>query len=113
MARLIERFGLSGTNWTRKTSTLSALVTTMRPTPVSVISLSELVARCPYPMKQHQTLEASRWMVQQVNERLEGQEPARFQAFDRTPLDIMAFTMYAAERERKADSDPVLSSIEQ
>lgn len=95
------RIGLSGTNWTRKTTTIRELCRALAPLPVDIVSLSSLVDRCPYPMGRGQTLDASRWMVAQVEHVLERSlPPDSVQVFDRTPLDILAFTRYAADQAR-------------
>lgn len=93
------RIGLSGTNWTRKTTTIQQVAAALSPTPVEIVSLSSLVQQCPFPMGPAQTLDGSKWMVDQVTSILARPVPVgTIQVFDRTPLDILAFTLYAAER---------------
>lgn len=110
------RIGLSGTNWTRKSTTIQRLVKHLAPRPVEEIALNEFVQRCPYPLGPQQTLEGSAWMLRQVGAVLDGARPAgTIQVFDRTPLDILAFTLYAADRGHECDSPAVadlLSTIQ-
>jgi hypothetical protein len=92
------RIGLSGTNWTRKSTTITRLVERLGPRAVEVVTLGKFVARCPYPMGSSQTLDGSQWMVDQVTATLT-KDPAdsAIQVFDRTPLDILAFSMYVVD----------------
>jgi hypothetical protein len=95
----MTRFGLSGTNWTRKTTTIRRLEIALHPRPIEIVSLSAFIARCPYPVRQDQTLRTSRWMVEQVSNVLAHQIASdAVQIFDRTPVDVCAFTLYASER---------------
>jgi hypothetical protein len=105
------RFGLSGTNWTRKTTTIGSLIPRLAPATVDSVSLSQLVAKSPHPMRENQTVEASRWMIAQVRSVI-GSGPAfDVQVFDRTPLDIMAFTRYAIDRSREPNGAHVLDDV--
>lgn len=63
-------------------------------------------------MKQEQTIEGSAWMVREVRHTLANLLAVPYQAFDRTPLDIMAFTMYAADRQQATEVETVLAAIE-
>jgi hypothetical protein len=102
------RIGLSGTNWTGKTMTIRAFCDAHANRRIEAVSLSDYVARCPYPMEREQIPDASRWMYEQVRERLEQPSDADVQLFDRTPLDILAFTRYAYDRlQQPVDSDLV------
>jgi hypothetical protein len=88
------RIGLSGTNWTRKTTTIQQVARALDPVPVDIVSLSSFVQQCPFPMGPVQTLDGSKWMVDQVAQILARPIPAgTVQIFDRTPLDILAFTL--------------------
>jgi hypothetical protein len=48
-------------------------------------------------MMEEQTLEGSRWMIEQAKALCQ-EDGAEIQLFDRTPLDILAFTLYAESR---------------
>ena len=91
------RAGLSGTNWTGKTETIARFAQAHPDLCVETVSLSAIVARCPFPTVQDQTLEASEWIAGQVAVMCAG-TVGPVQLFDRTPLDILAFTLYAQER---------------
>lgn len=94
------RYGLSGTNWTRKSTTIGRLIPRLAPESVDSVSLSKLVSQSPYPMRENQTVEASAWMVEQVQSVVDAPPRYDHQVFDRTPLDIMAFTRYAIDRNQ-------------
>lgn len=91
------RAGLSGTNWTGKSETIRCFVEEHSDLRVETVCLSSLVAICPFPMKEQQTLQASQWMIEQV-EAICKKDGGEIQLFDRTPLDILAFTLYAQSR---------------
>ncbi len=93
----MPRAGLSGTNWTGKTETIRRFVKENPELPIKTVSLASLVARCPFPMMEEQTVEASRWMIDQVRDICQ-KDGAEIQLFDRTPIDILAFTLYAESR---------------
>ena len=97
------RAGLSGTNWTGKTETIKRFVKEHSELTIKTVSLSSLVDRCPFPMRKDQTVEASRWMVDQVRSICE-QDGAEIQLFDRTPVDILAFTLYAEDRKGRSNT---------
>ena len=88
------RIGLSGTNWTGKSETIDRFIRNCLPSGIEVVSLSILVAQCPFPMIKDQTFEGSQWMVEQIRNTLNNYS-GEMQIFDRTPLDILAFTLYA------------------
>jgi hypothetical protein len=67
----MTRIGLSGTNWTRKTTTIQHVVKALDPRPVQVVSLSSFVKQCPFPMGSEQALDGSIWMVDRVAKVLE------------------------------------------
>ena len=94
----MRRIGLSGTNWTGKTATITRLAETLHGDSIEVISLSSIVARCPYPMGKDQTLDGSSWMVEQVSDIVHKHSSKSLQLFDRTPLDILGFTCYVGYR---------------
>lgn len=91
------RAGLSGTNWTGKTETIQRFVREHSELAIRMVSLSSLVDRCPFPMMEEQTVEASQWMIEQVRAMCT-KDSAEMQLFDRTPVDILAFTLYAENR---------------
>jgi len=93
----MPRAGLSGTNWTGKTETIKRFVTEHSKLAIKTVSLSSLVDRCPFPMREGQTFEGSRWMIEQVAA-LCKKDTAEMQIFDRTPVDILAFTLYVENR---------------
>lgn len=96
------RIGFSGTNWTGKSESIYRFIQQYANKNIEMVSLSKLVEQCPFPMVHEQTLEGSKWMVEQVTNILEN--PKReIQIFDRTPLDILAFTLYAVHRTNKKD----------
>lgn len=68
-----------------------------------MVSLSRFVADCPYPMRDQQTVDASLWMVGRVSDALEEQVDNDFQIFDRSPLDVMAFTRHASGQQDASD----------
>lgn len=95
----MTRIGLSGTNWTRKSTTVRGLAHSLRPRRVEIVRLSNYVRDCPYPTGRDQTLDASKWIVDQLASTLQRTLPdGTIQIFDRTPLDVLAFTLYAADR---------------
>jgi len=97
------RLGVSGTNWTGKTSTLKAVLYRSSPDH-TLISLSQIVHRCPFPTGKHQTLDASKWVLCHLYEaevRLVAN--TRTVWYDRTSLDILAYTLYAHELGSGAD----------
>lgn len=96
------RIGFSGTNWTGKSESLYRFINEYPYYDVEIVSLSKLVDLCPYPMIQKQTLDGSKWMVDQVVNILENPKE-EIQIFDRTPLDILAFTLYASYQTKEQD----------
>jgi hypothetical protein len=109
------RIGLSGTNWTRKTTTIQKVVEVIGRDSVDVVTLGDLVARCPYPMGPLQTFDGTRWMADEVSAILDSNDSrVPLQIFDRTPLDIFAFTLYVATKEGEEEvnaKSPLLSEI--
>jgi len=91
------RAGLSGTNWTGKTETIRRFVKEHPELDIKMFSLSSLVAQCPFPMIEEQTLEGSLWMIEQARALCQ-EDGAEILLFDRTPVDILAFTLYAESR---------------
>ena len=91
------RAGLSGTNWTGKTETIQRFVREHSELAIRTVSLSSLVDRCPFPMMEEQTVDGSKWMVEQVSA-ICADNNGGIELFDRTPLDILAFTLYAMDR---------------
>ncbi|MCH9021280.1 MAG: hypothetical protein IID32_00765 [Planctomycetes bacterium] len=96
------RTGVSGTNWTGKTETIRAFINSNPEVAIETVSLSSLVSECPFPMIENQTLEGSRWMIEKVSG-LCKKDSGELQIFDRTPLDIFAFTLHALDRTDEKD----------
>ena len=105
------RAGLSGTNWTGKTETIRRFVKEHPELSIKTVSLASLVARCPFPMMEEQTLEGSRWMIEQVRA-ICRQDGAEIQLFDRTPVDILAFTLYAENRTGNGSPTVLQNALE-
>lgn len=89
----MPRIGLTGTNWTGKTATIQRLIKDFPDMPIEAVSLASFVVRCPYPTGEIQTLEASQWITKQVRSICDRPHET-IQLFDRTPIDVLAFTMY-------------------
>ena len=105
------RVGISGTNWTGKTTSINQLCSTRIDCRIEVVTLSEYVSRCPHPMGENQTPEGSRWMFEQIKAKLRESSAADLQVFDRTPLDILAYTTYAFAQTRQEPDESLLSEI--
>ena len=105
------RIGFSGTNWTGKTDTICTFVKEHPKLDVEIITLSDLVACSPFPMKEDQTLEGSQWMAEQVAA-LCKKGTAEMQIFDRTPVDILAFTLYAENQAGSKDASVLKNVLE-
>lgn len=103
------RIGLSGTNWTGKTETIRRFIREYPELNIEVVSLSALVEKCPFPMEENQTLEGSQWMIAQVAA-LCKKDTEEIQFFDRTPIDILAFTLYVEDRTGE-ENESILESI--
>jgi len=96
------RVGFSGTNWTGKSESIYRFIDEYPYHNIEIISLSKLVSQCPFPMGDKQILDGSKWMVERVINILENPKH-KIQLFDRTPLDILAYTLYAAHRTHEND----------
>ena len=107
----MPRAGLSGTNWTGKTETIKRFVKEHSELAIRTVSLSSLVDRCPFPMRENQTVEASRWMIDQVRDICQ-KDGAEIQLFDRTPIDILAFTLYAESRTGNGSPTELENALE-
>ena len=105
------RAGISGTNWTGKSCAIDQFVQRHANVKVNRVTLSEIARDCPWPMVEEQTLDASRWMVNQVRRMVTKPLEAHIQLFDRTPLDILAFTLFAQERAGVQDDDGVVAKV--
>lgn len=105
------RAGISGTNWTGKTTSIRALCDAHANRRIEVISLGELVRQCPHPTEQAQVPDASRWMLEQVAARLNAASDADIQVFDRTPLDILAYTQYAYRRLAEPSDESLIVGL--
>jgi len=107
----MPRAGLSGTNWTGKTETIKRFVKEHSELAIGTVPLSSLVDRCPFPMREDQTVEASRWMIDQVRDICESDSEG-IQLFDRTPIDILAFTLYAESRTGNGNTTVLEDALE-
>ena len=96
------RAGLSGTNWTGKTETMRMFTEAHPGLDVSAVALSDICAECPYPTVADQTLEATHWIAGRLED-VCAKDVTGLQLFDRTPVDVLAFALYAEERERRED----------
>ncbi len=105
------RAGISGTNWTGKSATIRSFVESHRATKVETIALSTLGGNCPHPMVEEQTADASRWMLNELAGLLERPSNADVQLFDRTPIDILAFTQYAFDRQAACTDEALIKDI--
>ena len=105
------RIALSGTNWTGKSTTIDTYVSRNPEVSIDVHSLSALVKKCPYPMVQNQTIDGSIWMAGEITKLIKSPADSEIQIFDRSPIDIMAFTHYAMDREHMENADDLISSI--
>lgn len=98
----MKRIGFTGTNSTGKSTTLKKLEEAYPRLINNKVSLSPLVMECPFPMIKEQTIEASKWMATQVENIIkESNTKQGIELFDRTPIDMLAFTFYARDRERR------------
>ena len=91
------RAGLTATNWMGKSTTIQRFVDAHRDLCGEAVSLSAILDECPFPTVENQTIEASEWMTGKVRE-ICNTAPRGVQLFDRTPVDILAFTLYAQDR---------------
>lgn len=105
------RAGLSGTNWTGKTETICSFVRAHPELDIETVSLSELVTQCPFPMEENQTVEGSKWMIEQAGA-LCKKNTSEIQLFDRTPIDILAFTLYVESRTGSKDTSVFEDALE-
>lgn len=104
------RAGLTGTNWTGKTETIRRFMEAKPEANVEAVSLSVFIDECPFPTVEQQTVEASAWVAARVREACQACT-APVQLFDRTPVDILAFTLYAEERSGRAAADVVREAL--
>lgn len=103
------RAGLTGTNWVGKTETIGTFVEAHPDLSVETVSLWAIVERCPLPTIGNQTVEASGWIANEVRTACDGAAGA-VQLFDRTPVDILAFTLYAEQHTGQGGQE-VLNQI--
>ena len=108
----MKRIGVSGTNRTGKTTLIDSLVRALPDKNCEVISLGQLCAQSPYPMFKDQSLDGSQWMIDTVSEILGKKSSCDLQIFDRTPVDIMAFTAYIGYRDRDDAAKEVCQQAE-
>lgn len=90
------RAGLTATNWMGKSLTIQRFVDAHPGLACETVSLSAILAQCPFPTVENQTIEASEWMASRVREICTAAS-GEIQLFDRTPVDILAFTLYAQD----------------
>lgn len=105
------RAALSGTNWTGKSTTIEIFTRRNPSLHISTFELSELVARCPYPMIQNQTTDGSEWMARELQKILAQPIPTEIQFFGRSPIDILAFTYYAIEKDQTNADEKLIERI--
>ncbi|MCH8151110.1 MAG: AAA family ATPase [Planctomycetes bacterium] len=91
----MQRIGISGTRWTGKSTTIRTIVKQNPQLTIETFRLGSLVEECPHATGEHQTLEASRWVTERLAEVLASPSTADIQVFDRTPLDVFAYTLLA------------------
>ena len=103
------RAGLTATNWMGKSTTIQRFVDAHRDLPCETVSLSTILAQCPFPTVVNQTIDASKWMTGKVRE-ICTTAPGEIQLFDRTPVDILAFTLYAQDHTG-ADAQHIIEQI--
>jgi len=105
------RVALSGTNWTGKSTTIEIFTRRNPKLHISTFELSELVTRCPYPMVQDQTTDGSEWMIYELQKILAQPISAEIQIFGRSPIDILAFTYYAIEKNQANANEKLIERI--
>ena len=103
------RIGISGTNWTGKTTTVDTFCARHQDYSIARIALKDLVERSPFPMMENQTPDGSRWITEQLSPLLESAGP--FTVFDRCPLDVLAFSLYSFERNEIAPEDVLVRGL--
>jgi len=103
------RAGLTATNWMGKSTTIQRFIDAHRELSCEMVSLSAILDQCPFPTVENQTIEASEWMTSKVREICRG-APGEIQLFDRTPADILAFTLYAQDHTG-ADAQHIIEQI--
>lgn len=91
----MQRIGISGTRWTGKSTTVRTIVKQNPQLTIETFALGSLVEECPHATGEHQTLEASRWVTDRLAEILASPSTANVQVFDRTPVDVFAYTLLA------------------
>lgn len=91
----MQRIGISGTRWTGKSTTVRTIVKQNSQVTIETFALGSLVEECPHATGEHQTLEASRWVTDRLAEILASPSTANVQVFDRTPVDVFAYTLLA------------------
>jgi len=62
-------------------------------------------------MRERQTLEGSRWMIEQVRDICK-EAGTEIQLFDRTPVDILAFTLYVENRTGNGNTTVLEDALE-
>lgn len=105
------RAGVSGTNWTGKSEAIRTFIERNPDVRADTVVLSDLLRRCPHPTVAEQTPETSRWMVEELVIAMNRNVEADVQFFDRTPIDILAFTQYAFDREGHEIDTELMATI--
>ena len=90
----MHRVGFSGTSWTGKSTIIDLLA---GQSDAEIIRLTSLVSACPYPTGLTQTLEASRWVKNELRRILDRPRERQLQLFDRTPVDVITYTLHSAQ----------------
>ncbi len=103
------RAGLTATNWMGKSTTIRRFIDAHLDLSCRAVSLSVILDQCPFPTVEKQTIEASEWMADQVRE-ICTSISGEIQLFDRTPVDILAFTLYAQDHTG-ADRRDIIQQI--
>jgi len=102
--------GLSGTNWTRKSTTIGRFVKAHPK--FRVIGLGAIAQQCPFPTGSRQVLSASRWVMDKLAEALGGFSDEDFVICDRTCVDIMAYSLLASARTGEEVGDHLRSEVQ-
>lgn len=103
---------MTGTNWTGKSTTISLLEKGCCG-PFKVISLSKLIDNCPHPVILNQTFNTSVWMMNSLASIIKANEHSGVYIYDRTPLDILAFTLYVRDKDKIHIPENFLLKVQQ
>ena len=106
----MQRIGFSGTNWTGKSTLIDLLAAR---SDSEIIRLTSLVSACPYPTGQVQTVDASRWVKNGLQRILDRPIKTQLQLFDRTPIDVITYTLHSAQGDEDKCRDIIDDLLEQ